>query len=297
MRNPAYHGKCACDGASNVVTDVIATSATKGLTISVGSRGLATHVAIQRPRPKDKGVAGGGWWSHTRYIYAVYPDNGGFYDNVVNSEKGYAGSDSDHHFVSEGHAADDVQLGVRREICSCDPCIQGDFARCQQKAVVGLQRHVRIKMKSGGGERVATRAAGGGGGTTLDALFTSLSVGDNVVVRVHPSQANACNEEYFLARIQEKPWKLERAGLFSGKRFSRGWLIVRIKWYEIIEVQKNGDRVYRSSRGPMEVINLNGVVKLSRTVTLAPFEEEGAASVLLRVAEHDRIVKYGMLSV
>ena len=62
-------------------------------------------------------------------------------------------------------------------------------------------------------------------------MFIS-SVGDNIIVRVSKEEkANNPDEEYFVAKIQEKAVKLEEAGTYSAVKFMKYDWIVFVQWY------------------------------------------------------------------
>lgn len=219
---------------------------------------------------------------------------GGFDTDITDAKEGYKGSSQDFGYTSMGHDVDDVELGARRQICACDWCLKGQEQNCLLKRDVGVVRRIRIKMNDGSAARIATR---GGNQPVLDAMFERLQANDIVVVRIHRSDRNEQGESYYLAKVHTEPWKLPSAGLFGGVRFSRGWLVLRLKWFEFEREDDAGTRYYDFlNRRPEEYFQLNGIVNIVRAVELERVGGARSQKFKLKYAEHCRIMKYGSLS-
>ena len=69
------------------------------------------------------------------------------------------------------------------------------------------------------------------------------------------------DEEYFVAKIEEKAKKIEETGFYSAVNFKKGDWIVKIRWYELCPLKTNmrGDRFYR--RGDSQWIGCASIVR------------------------------------
>jgi hypothetical protein len=82
-------------------------------------------------------------------------------------------------------------------------------------------------------------------------------------------RADNPDEEYFVAKIEEKAVKLEEAGTYSAVPFKKNDWIVFERWYEFVSTKKNrrGDRFYK--KGFAQWIPCGSIIRtLTQTVTL-----------------------------
>ena len=104
----------------------------------------------------------------------------------------------------------------------------------------------------------------------LPEFCEGLNVGDNIIVRVsNEEKAANPDEEYFVAKIEEKAVKLEEAGVYSAVQFKKNDWIVFVRWYEFVATKQNrrGDRFYK--KGFAQWIPCGSIIRtLNQTVTL-----------------------------
>ena len=96
----------------------------------------------------------------------------------------------------------------------------------------------------------------------LPEFCTGLKIGSNVVARIaEEERAMNPNEEYFVAKIEGRAKKTDKAGFYSAVEFKKGDWIVKIRWYEFCPSMTNrrGDRFYK--RGDSQWIGCASIVR------------------------------------
>lgn len=232
----------------------------------------------------------GGLFSATNYVYIYYPSDAFDEKKIVDAEKGYKGSSQDHFYVSKGTNANDAALLRRKDICTCLPCLKGGehFKACLLKHIFPLPNEVRIKPRS------INEAATTRGGVTLEDFCAKLATGDVVVARIHPSErAHHPEDDYFLGRLQEKPHKLTRAGIYGGNRFNKGWFVVRMQWYERKGDDQSGNLLFE--RGQSQLLQCNVFVRGLRQPLKLPYDRSSKLYKLDKSLDA-HIQRYGALS-
>ena len=122
-----------------------------------------------------------------------------------------------------------------------------------------------------------------------------ISVGENIIVRLAAEERDINpDEEWFVAKIEEKPRKLEEAGVYAAVPFEKGDWIVLVRWYVFDPSKANGDgdRFYR--KGRTQYIPCGSIVQGVRSEVKLPWV--GRHYRLSRDLVDD-IVEYGDLCV
>ena len=121
-----------------------------------------------------------------------------------------------------------------------------------------------------------------------------MSVGDNVIVRVSKEEEDDNpDENYFVAKIEEKALRLGGAGTYSAVPFKKNDWIVYVCWYEFVPTKKNrnGDRFYK--KGFSQWIPCGSIIRsLSQKVTL----RWSGGHYLLGSSLNKHIEQYGDIS-
>ena len=94
----------------------------------------------------------------------------------------------------------------------------------------------------------------------------------NVVVRQAAEERLENPEEaWFVAKLEEKPKKLEEAGVYAAVNYNKGDWIVFVRWYEFdaSKVDGSGDRFYK--KGPSQWIPCGSIVKGVRSEVRLPW--------------------------
>ena len=215
-RNPAQHGKCGADGASNVPVNELLKGVKRGDTLEPGTRPLVQYLASKRPRPADNNNQKH-WWSHTKYLYCFVPEDGIKYD-LVSAKKGYSGSSRDHQYFSVGSEMGDSEIICREKVCSCTPCLCGRPRECEFRRLVGNVRSVRIQPEPAAERRETRAGVGRGGRSSLDHFAQTIRRGDVVIVRVHAKDKNDMAETYYVAKAMTPAKQLTEKGIYSGNQ-------------------------------------------------------------------------------
>jgi len=95
-----------------------------------------------------------------------------------------------------------------------------------------------------------------------------LSVGENIIVRVSNDEKDENpDEEYFVAKIEEKAKQLEEEGVYSDVLYKKNDWIVYARWYAFSKTNDSGDRFY--TKGFPQWIPCGSIIRtLTQSVTL-----------------------------
>jgi hypothetical protein len=97
-----------------------------------------------------------------------------------------------------------------------------------------------------------------------------LTVGKDIIVRVsNDEKDDNPDEDYFVARIEEKAIKLEADGLYSAVPYKKNDWIIFVRWFNFVPSYKNrrGDRGY--SKGSAQWIPCGSIIRsIKEPVTL-----------------------------
>ena len=89
-----------------------------------------------------------------------------------------------------------------------------------------------------------------------------MSVRNNIIVRMaEEERLENPGEEWFVARVEEKPRKLEEAGVYAAVHYSKGDWIVFVRWF-VFDASKNnehGDQFY--TKRALQWIPCESIVK------------------------------------
>ena len=273
-RKVTMHGKDVADGDGSAVSGMVRSSFKDDY--GSGTQNLVRHLAFKYRRPnverRTRYYGGRGLYATTQYIYMFIPQDA-IDDKVVAVEEGYPGSSKDHYYRSMGATEEASRLMRRERACGCRPCLCLHDDCTMTPANINLQsaktaRATTVKLQSArpAPEARHTRNAR----NPLPEFCEELSIGDNIIVRVSKEEkADNPDEEYFVAKIEEKAVKLEEAGTYSAVQFKKNDWIVFVQWYEFVSTKKNrrGDRFYK--KGFSQWIPCGSIIRsLTQTVTL-----------------------------
>ena len=258
-------------------------------------------MAKKYPRPKNAATATG-LYAATRYLY-VYVPKEAVEDarSVVAAKEGYKDSSKDHYYRSVGAEMNTARLYRRRRPCACDVCLRIDRRGQCFLSMENADREAGLtpagtSHKIGEALPPAPPADTRGTSTRRTAanIAEELTVGRDVVLRMHPDERRLNpDDEYFLGRVEEPARKLDAPVCYSTNSFQKNDWIVKIRWYELISVEANGDRMYK--KGQVQFLNVKMIVqKLTRQIKL---DHVGRSKYCLPHALDDHIVRYGDINI
>lgn len=244
-----------------------------------GSQNLVRHLAQKHPRPKTErhtryfGMKG--FYANNEYCYMFLTESG-MDENIVNTDDGYKDSSKDHYDRSRGFTETSERLYRRLRVCGCQPCLRLDPENCElmptntelQAGTTPRGFDVHLHPARPSPEARHTRNAR----NPLPEFCESIAVGENIVVRqATEERLENPNEAWFLAKVEEKPKKLEEAGVYAAVHYSKGDWIVFVRWYEFDASKKNddGDRFYK--KGASQWIPCGSIVKGLRSEVNLPW--------------------------
>ena len=265
-RKRSRHGKDIADGDAQVVGGIVKRSYNDDY--GKGTQNLVRHLASKNPYPKTErktryyGMKG--LYSTTDYIYMFIPEDG-MNEKVVATNDGYSGSIKDHFYWSRGKSEEASKLYRRESACGCPPCLKMIPENCLllpgsnlEEGTVPAGSTIRLDPAQPSPEARHTRNAR----NPLPDFCTGLKIGNNVVARIaEEERAINPDEEYFVAKVEVRAKKIDKAGFYSAVEFKKGDWIVKIRWYELCPLKTNmrGDRFYR--RGDSQWIGCASIVR------------------------------------
>ena len=207
--------------------------------------------AATRPHPTRDRSAKMGLSTHTDYLWMHVPTDA---LDEWDAEKGYVGSRKDHVYHAaagvETADAEEAWLECRRRPCSCDPCLQRNWAGCllKNKYFPNPIRRVQIERRSGKGKRRQKRTR------DSKAFRESIGEGTVLVARIYPSSDSESDsdadadadadagrpagseEQYYLGMCCRRDakerlvWKNGKSQRFSNNLVPKGTDVVRFVW-------------------------------------------------------------------
>ena len=263
----AKHGKDIADGDGQALG-----SMTKGSfsdDYGGGSQSLARHLAHKHPRPRTERhtiyFGSRGLYATTMYVYLFFAEDS-MDESIVNTEVGYKDSSLDHYYRSRGLTQITARLTRRLRVCGCQPCLRLDFENCElvptnTRLGAGTTPrgfNVILHPARPSPEARHTRNAR----NPLPEFCQQIAVRDNIIVRqAEEERLENPGEEWFVAKVEEKPRKLDEAGVYAAVHYSKGDWIVFVRWYVFDASKKNddGDRFY--TKGGLQWIPCGSIVR------------------------------------
>ena len=251
-RKPSKHSKDIVDGYAQVAGGMVKKSFNDDY--GKGTQNLVRHLAAKYPSPNTERntryFAMKGLYSSTGYVYMYIPE-AGINVKIVATNDGYSGSSKDHYYWSKGKSEEASRLFRRERLCGCPPCLILMPRNCLMLPGNGLEAGtalpgslVRLEPARPSLETCHTRNVR----NPLPELCAGLKRGDNVAVRIaEEEEEDNPGEDYFVAMIEAKATKIDKAGFYSTQEFKKGDCIVKIRWYVFcpLKTNRNDDRFYK----------------------------------------------------
>jgi hypothetical protein len=291
-------GKAVDDGDGSAVSGMVRCSFHDDY--GDGTQNLVRHLAYKYPRPnlerRTRYYGERGLYATTQYIY-MFLEEDAMDEAVVATDNGYSGSSKDHYYRSLGATLEASRLSRRERACGCGQCLMMKQQNCELtpnnttlKAGATPQATIEvIEPQRQAPEARHTRNAR----NPLPEFCRGLKVGENVIVRVSAEErALNPNEEYFVAKIEEKAKQLEEGGVHSAVQYQKNDWIVSVRWYAFVPTKTNRveDRFY--TRGFSQWIPCGSIIRtLTQPVTLRWSGQHYRLSKTL----NDHIEQYGDL--
>ena len=251
-RKVTMHGKDVADGDGAAVSGKVRKSFNDDY--GSGSQNLVRHLASKYPlanvERQTRYYGFKGLYSTTRYIYIYIPEEA-IDDKIVAVEAGYSGSSMDHYYRSIGATEEASRLLRRERACGCRPCLQLKDGCILTPANTDTKagkspRATTVTLQSARPAPAARHTRGAR--NPLPEFCKELKVSQNIVVRVSNEEKDESpDENYFVAKVEEKAIKLEEGGTYSAVLYRKNDWIVSVQWYVFIPTKTNrrGDRFYK----------------------------------------------------
>jgi len=299
LRNPENQGKFPADGDTHTLKSKIRASAEDEY--GPGTQGLVRHLAktmdtpLQSRRNRYANAGDGGVFMGTDYLFLFDP-SGCFDITIASAEKGYKGSNKDFFYQSHGDAIGDCELMVRKGICGCDMCLKRQYRQCLLRPQTGNHAvsfgPVRMKRIL---PKVECEASNTRVSRNLVSFCDSIRKGDNVIVRIAPADRSVNdNLSYFVARLLDNPYKLDKGGVYGTNQYNAGWHVAMIRWYEFDHEDGQGNHWY-SHPISEQLMQCNSFVRSIRDKIVVEYDRN-IKMYKLSQALDAKIEKYGTFS-
>ena len=316
-RFPAACGKGVCDGGSTATKVLVESAVSRGNRSGGGgafdntTEGCATFVATLLAQGRAAHEARGNHLGlpkeneFTVVLVSYAPDDGSaFGDWKV--DKGFKGSASKYFYESvppPSTASEDLvptsTLRVRDVMCVCFHCMRGKYHLCsapwQAPAAAGARSStwrnarsvVRILPRTTAGLRILRN--------NLAQFVGKLTKGVRVAARVNKADVNG--EEYFLAIVAEKPFKVAADGTFgTANPFRRGEYAVRITWLYFLGDDEHGNRKHEAhGKDAPLVFPVDGLVHTACPHLMPKMLKNVRGMYTLGAEQHEQILLYSQL--
>ena len=273
-RKVSMHGKDVADGDGSAVSHMVKNSFHDNY--GKGTQNLVRHLAFKYPRPnierRTRYVGEKGIYATTQYVY-MFLDEDGIDHDIVATDSGYPGSSKDHYYRSMGLTEEASRLMRRERACGCHPCLRllpsctlSPLNTAMLAGTTPRATSVNLAPARPAPEARQTRNAR----NPLPEFCEALTVGKDIIVRVsNDEKDDNPDEDYFVARIEEKAIKLEADGLYSAVPYKKNDWIIFVRWFNFVPSYKNrrGDRGY--SKGSAQWIPCGSIIRsIKEPVTL-----------------------------
>ena len=162
----------------------------------------------------------------------MYIPEGAIDDKIVVVEADYSGSSRDHYYRSNGTTEEASRLLRRERACGCRPCLQLKDGCILTPANTDTKagkspRATTMTLQSSMPAPAARHTRGAR--NPLPEFCKGLKLGQYIVIRVSNEKKDDCpDENYVVAKVEEKSIKLEEGGtysavLYSTKHVNRKW--------------------------------------------------------------------------
>ena len=124
--------------------------------------------------------------------------------------------------------------------CACDACLLFDFGNCEMAAQMGKMADVKVPLKKG--EVARTNQI-----NCLVEWGKLLKPGMVVAVRAAAHEVDL-EGPYWLLLVESEPFKMAEDMAHSTDEFEEGWLVVRGRFYSLVQKSPRGYQLTKASR-------------------------------------------------
>lgn len=231
------HAKHVSDGLASEIANKIHQLLKSELSPLPGTRNQVLLLAQTYPAPSVEASKKIGMWSTSRCIYAYYSNEVLTADEVdfvaENGAKRYR-----FRVVGLEHSEQRVKLGMltkRQTFCACSSCHvpKFDFVNCKFQALVGrafVGRNPRTQPVRGALPAVMEIAE----------FSNTLKQGEVRAVDVASDQVEIERAPFWLCRLVGDAFQASTPIVFGGEAFEEGYYLVKIQWFEFVDVNSAG---------------------------------------------------------
>eukprot|EP00326_Haptolina_ericina_P039827 CAMPEP_0181234846 /NCGR_PEP_ID=MMETSP1096-20121128/37213_1 /TAXON_ID=156174 ORGANISM="Chrysochromulina ericina, Strain CCMP281" /NCGR_SAMPLE_ID=MMETSP1096 /ASSEMBLY_ACC=CAM_ASM_000453 /LENGTH=271 /DNA_ID=CAMNT_0023329693 /DNA_START=295 /DNA_END=1110 /DNA_ORIENTATION=+ len=211
-------------------------------------------MAEHKQEPSIPKARKNGWEAVDRYFWG-YIDTARFTKAAVPDADSWKGSKSFHEY--SGRCADRQRaesvgpLQVRLLSCPDNECLLGHFGSCKHKVEVGIMRHVETPLAKGS-SRLRE-------GLMMQLHEFAEQLEKDMVVAVNAADDERFLEgSYWLALLLGGAFQCPEQMVHATDVFEAGWLVVRVRWYELKQVSQRGYILSYEER----LVPVNAIVRL-----------------------------------
>jgi hypothetical protein len=148
----------------------------------------------------------------------------------------------------------DGPLRVGRMFCSCWPCTLLDFDTCEMVAQMGRVRTVQVPLPRNTPSRV-------GQIESLEEWGDLLKPGMVVAVRAGAAELGL-EGPFWLLLVESEAFEVSAELVHATAQFEAGWLVVRGRWYELVQRSPRGYKL----QAPERLVVVNTMVRLPNVI-------------------------------
>ena len=277
VKKVEMHGKDVCDGASVLIAHAIIAAITSGALLDPGTRELVLYLADLLRAPATPKELKDGWEAPTKYFFG-FVDTAKFTKSRVPSAEARGWDCNKKHFYigrcADAQRAQSGPLETASMFCACDPCLLFDFGNCQMAAQRGDISSVRVPLKRG--EVARTNQI-----ESLEAWAKLLKPGMVVAVRAAAHEVDL-EGPYWLLLVDSEPFEMPEDMAHSTDEFEEGWLVVRGRFYSLVQRSPRGYQLTKASRLFLvnTMIRYPNIIFAGGSVGKAPRESRSGVHVL-----------------
>ena len=231
-----------------------------------GSRSVVLTLAEFRREPTQTHESKHSPWAPKDVVYAFYDEK--LLEQTHPQFKPY--KDSKYYHARTGMQRDARTaetlgtLDVKRVHCACDCCKAPiyDSKNCLVKGIVGPSTKKECRRVRGTAVVTAQTQA-------LADFALQVKKGQSWALRVEEEQQGE-EGQFWLAKIEDDPYRLEDSIVFAGQVFDEGWIVAKARYYSfLLERGPLGakERVYKLQRD-QAYLSLNHLIRLDQALKL-----------------------------
>jgi hypothetical protein len=230
-----------------LIAHAINAAITSKALLDPGTRELVLNLADLLRMPATPKELKDGWEAPTKYFFG-FMDTAKFTKSRVPTAEARGWDCNKKHFYigrcADAQRAQAGPLETASMFCACDACLLFDFGtcfgNCEMATQMGKMADVKVPLKKG--EVARTNQI-----NCLVEWGKLLKPGMVVAVRAAAHEVDL-EGPYWLLLVESEPFKMAEDMAHSTDEFEEGWLVVRGRFYSLVQKSPRGYQLTKASR-------------------------------------------------